>query len=484
MQNFQLRDYQQEAVYKTIAAFEIYDRVLGVAATGAGKSPIFGALAKHWINQNKQVMIIAHREELLTQPMDMLRNFYGIESDLEKADLYSTSNAPCIVASVQSLIGERKTRFNPNLVIVDECQHILSNSYVSILSQFKNAKVFGTSETPFRSDKKELSKYFEFISFDFGLKYFVDRGFVVKPSVIQLPIEIDIREVKQSAGDYQVSDLGEAIEPILRQVIVEIKKHNEQYKTLIFLPLIKTARIFDFIAKSLGIKSEFIHGDDPERKTKLENFRNSKDPIWLCNAMLLTEGVDIPSVQCIVPLRPTKSLSLYQQMIGRGTRTIIEDCDTDEDRLSTIAYSDKPKLLILDFLWQSEKHQLITPANLIATNNEELEVINQLINKSQQFDLFELQKEAEEINEAEVKEIHTRELSLKSTIDKNRCKKRKLVDPIEFALSLHHQALISYEPTMNWESEPVSEKQLKFLESLSFDTSMITTKGHASMILD
>jgi len=121
---------------------------------------------------------------------------------------------------------------------------------------------------------------------------------------------------------------------------------------------------------------------------------------------------------------------------------------------------------------------------LIATNDEELETINRLISGSQQFDLFELQQEAEEIHETEVKETHARELSLKSAIEKNRCKKRKLVDPIEFALSLHHQALISYEPTMNWESEPVSEKQLKFLESLSFDTSMITTKGHASMILD
>ena len=132
------------------------------------------------------------------------------------------------------------------------------------------------------------------------------------------------------------------------------------------------------ILKSLGYKAEHISGESGERKKILERFHSGECTV-LCNSMLLTEGYDEPSVDCVVCLRPTKIRSLYAQIVGRGTRT----CEGKEN------------LLVLDFLWQSEQHNLCHPANLIANKPDVAEQMTKIAEGGKLFDLGELEQEAE-----------------------------------------------------------------------------------------
>ena len=155
------------------------------------------------------------------------------------------------------------------------------------------------------------------------------------------------------------------------------------------------------ILKSLGHKAEHISGESGERKKILERFHNGETTV-LCNSMLLTEGYDEPSVDCVVCLRPTKIRSLYAQIIGRGTRI----CEGKEN------------LLVLDFLWQSEQHSLCHPASLIADKSDVAEQMTKIAENGALFDLNELEQEAENTAREE------REKTLADEIKANSLKKR------------------------------------------------------------
>ena len=214
------------------------------------------------------------------------------------------------------------------------------------------------------------------------------------------------------------------------------------------------------ILKSLGHKAEHISGESGERKKILERFHSGECTV-LCNSMLLTEGYDEPSVDCVVCLRPTKIRSLYAQIIGRGTRT----CEGKEN------------LLVLDFLWQSEQHNLCHPANLIANKPDVAEQMTKIAEGGKLFDLGELEQEAECTARQE------REKSLADAIRANSQKKSKLIDPMEFALFTHDDELQSYSPTFKWEREAPTQKQLQALERLQFNPKAIQSRGFASLLL-
>lgn len=175
--------------------------------------------------------------------------------------------------------------------------------------------------------------------------------------------------------------------------------------------------------------------------------------------MLLTEGYDEPAIDCIVNLRPTRSRSLYSQIIGRGTRTA----------------AGKQDLLVLDFLWQHEDLALIRPAHLVASSKEEAQEITKLTAAlcQEELDLEELQREASRQREEKLR----RELAAKAR------RQARTVDPVEFCLSLHNLPLAEYEPTMRWEKQPATDPQKKVLRSMGIDIEGIT-KGYATRLLD
>ena len=180
--------------------------------------------------------------------------------------------------------------------------------------------------------------------------------------------------------------------------------------------------------------------------------------------MLLTEGWDCPSVDCVIVLRPTKVRSLYCQMVGRGTR------------LSP----GKTELLLLDFLWHTERHELCHPAALICDNEEVAKKMTENLEQSAgcPIDI----EEAVETAKEDV--VAAREESLAKELEAMKQRKRKLVDPLQFEMSIQAEDLASYTPAFGWEMAPASEKQIKALEKYGIFPDQIDNAGKATMLLD
>ena len=180
--------------------------------------------------------------------------------------------------------------------------------------------------------------------------------------------------------------------------------------------------------------------------------------------MLLTEGWDCPSVDCVVVLRPTKVRALYSQMVGRGTRL----------------YPGKEELLLLDFLWHTERHELCRPAHLIC---ESPEVAKKMVENMEEETGVVLDLEAMEAKSAE-DVVAEREEALAKQLAEMRKRKRKLVDPLQFEMSIHAEDLSNYIPNFGWEMAPPSENQLKALEKYGIFTDEVGNAGKANLLLD
>jgi superfamily II DNA or RNA helicase len=213
-----LRDYQKRVVLQTLRAWEGHQRLLGVAPTGSGKTIIFSAIA-HARQPAGKTLIMAHREELIDQNIDKLYKSTGLIADKEKAEFRARMTSQVVCGSVQSLMGKRRERFAPDhfaTIIVDEAHHSLADSYQSVLSYFSGAKVLGVTATPDRGDKKNLGDFFEHVAFEITLPELINSGYLVKPVAKTVPLKIDLRGVRKTAGDFNAGDLEDAISPAAR----------------------------------------------------------------------------------------------------------------------------------------------------------------------------------------------------------------------------------------------------------------------------
>ena len=473
--HLQLYPYQQKCVDDVCAGFEQHRKQLIVIPTGGGKTIVFSSLAKKWAEEGSKTLILAHREELIDQAIDKIWRATGVEAEKEKASEYAGKDAQVVVASVQSLMRERRRSIwdadHFDFIVVDEAHHILADSYRGILDHFGNARVLGVTATPDRGDKKDLGKFFESLAFEISLLELINKNYLSRIKIKTVPIQIDLSGVKTVGGDYDVGELGSSLERYLHEIARAIKEHASFRKTLIFLPLIKTSLAMAEICSRMGMAAEHVDGNSPDRAEILERFANNKFDV-LCNAMLLTEGFDDPSIDCVVILRPTKVRSLYSQMVGRGTRVA----------------RGKDNLLLLDFLWMHEKHELVKPASLIASTPRVVNAMQKIQDKGSEVELEELQRLAmnqiEEDIAAESDAKKQREAKLVDTIKENSTKHKKFIDAMEFSVSLHDAESMEFTPSFAWEEEKPSEKQLQFVANMGIDPGSITCKGHAKIIID
>lgn len=464
-----LRPYQQNAVQAVKDEWKKGNRrTLLVLPTGCGKTICFAALTADRVQEGGRVLILAHRGELLRQAADKLKRVTGIDAALEQAGTTAVdAPEPVVVGSVQTLRRERRlTQYPPDhfsTIIVDEAHHVLSDGYQRVLSYFESADVLGVTATPDRGDKKELSAFFDSLAYEYSLRDAVKAGYLAPIRALTIPIPIDLTGVHQTTGDYDAGELGEALEPLLEKIAAEMETVCRERKTVVFLPLIKTAQRFRDILLTHGFRAAEVDGKSPDREEILSDFERGKYNV-LCNAMLLTEGWDCPSVDCVIVLRPTRIRSLYCQMVGRGTR------------LSP----GKEDLLLPDFLWHSTRFSLCSPAALVAGSEAQEKKLKEIITENGA-DGCTLE-EAEEI--LRDKAAVDREESLRSQLQQNRNRTRRSIDPLAFALSADLADLADYEPTFRWERNPPSEKQLRTLASFGLETGSVTCAGMASLLLN
>ena len=465
---FELRPYQAEAKQAILTAWdEGHRKTLLVLPTGCGKTVVFSSVAENQVNKGHRVLIMAHRGELLDQAADKLKEATGLDSALEKAESTSLgSYLPVTVGSVQSLAQEKRlARFPHDYyqdIIVDEAHHCLSDSYRRVLDYFPEANILGVTATPDRGDMKNLGEYFDSLAYEYAMATAIREGYLCPIKAQMIPLELDIAKVGISNGDFSAGDIGYALEPYLEQIAVEMANYCQGRKTVVFLPLIATSQKFCGMLNEAGLRAAEVNGNSEDRAEKLADFAEGKYDV-LCNSMLLTEGWDCPAVDCIVVLRPTKIRSLYQQMVGRGMR------------LSP----GKNELLLLDFLWLTDRHDLCRPSALISKDEVIAKKIDERMMKEEGgFDLIE----AEEQAESDV--LAAREQALAKQLAEMRGKKRKLVDPLQYALSIAAEDLTNYEPTFAWEMGPPSEKQIAFLERRGIFADSVRNAGLASLLID
>ncbi|MDN0047543.1 DEAD/DEAH box helicase [Megasphaera hexanoica] len=463
-----LRPYQQAAMEAVLREWdEGHDRTLLVLPTGCGKTIVFAKIAESRVRVGERVLIMAHRGELLEQAGDKILQATGLKCAVEKAEQTCRGSwYRIVVGSVQTLMRDKRLKQFPadffDTIIIDEAHHSVSDSYQHVLQYFERAKVLGVTATPDRADMRNLGTYYESLAYEYSLPQAIKDGYLCKIMAQTIPLTIDISGVGMSAGDYKAGELGSALDPYLSQIAKEMLTYCADRKTVVFLPLVKTSQKFCDILNEAGFHAAEVNGNSDDRAEILQDFDEGKYNV-LCNSMLLTEGWDCPSVDCVIVLRATKSRSLYSQMVGRGTRL----------------FPGKDNVLLLDFLWNTEKHELCRPACLIAESNDVADKMTEKLNESgKPEDLEILEKEAAEDVVAD------RERALAEKLAAMKKRKRKLVDPLQFELSIQAEDLSGYVPAFGWEMAPPTQKQLAALEKFGIFPDEIESAGKAKLLLD
>ena len=469
-----LRPYQQEALDAVISKWnEGQRRLLLVLPTGCGKTIVFAKVIEHMVKSGGRVLVLAHRGELLEQAADKLYKSTGLKCAVEKAEQSCMrSFYRVVVGSVQTMTREKRlNQFDENYfdaIIIDEAHHCLSDSYQRVLEHFPGANVLGVTATPDRGDMKNLGEYFDALAYEYTLPRAIREGFLCPIKAQTIPLRLDIAGVSTSSGDFAVGELGSALDPYLEQIAGEIVRTARERRTVCFLPLVKTSQKMRDILNAHGLRAAEVNGGSDNREQILRAFADGEFDV-LCNSMLLTEGWDCPAVDCVVVLRPTKVRSLYCQMVGRGTRLA----------------EGKKDLLLLDFLWHTERHELCRPACLICENPD---VAKKMTENLEEIALEEDGQVAIDLEDAEVKAkedvVAQREEALAKALAEMKRRKRALVDPLQFEMSIQAEDLSGYVPSFGWEMSPPTDKQKQTLEKMGIFPDEIDNAGKAKLMLD
>ena len=401
-----LRDYQEEAIISTYQSFQSHRRVLGVAATGLGKTVIMGHLAHSW--SQGRVMMLSHRYELNDQARRAFMKITGDSVCLEQAQHTAAEGwtaSKIVVSSVQSLNQKRAGRyrfekFGPQdfgLIMVDEAHHATAASYRRVLEYFKESKLVGVTATPDRLDKIGLEHCFDAVGFDYNINWGIENGWLCP--IRQVVVEcdgLDLSSVRTSRGDLHDGDLAQLVETEgnLHGFAKPIADLIGAAQCLVFAASVQQSRRLAELIRDYShdsIVTAHIDGKTPpgERADIISGLRSGKIQV-LCNCGVATEGFDLPGAEFVAIARPTKSRALYTQMVGRGTRPQ-PGCNLGtmpDTRRAGIASSPKPQCKVIDFVGQSGRHELVTTAHILAGESDPPEVIERAneIAKSQDFD--------------------------------------------------------------------------------------------------
>ena len=461
-----LRDFQHDYLREISKGWaDGWNRQLVVAPTGSGKTVLFSFITKDW---RDRVLILVDQDELVWQTVKKIEAICGITPDVEKAEHEATLTAKVVVGSVQTLMREKRRSRWPadhfGLVIADEADKSVAPSWMSVLNHFdKTAKVLGFTATPNRTDQRNLGCYYENKIECENLISLIRKGFLAPLSIQMLPIKIDVNGYG-GGKDFTDAEADDIITPHLEEIAKGIQSFAANRRTLVFLPLIKTCEKFSAIARDIGLICDHVYGVDEQRDSKIQEFRDGFTDV-LANSMLLTRGVDVPEVNCIVPCRPTKSVTLYTQQIGRGTRLA----------------DGKKDCLILDFLYQASKKLVCRPAHLIAGNQEEADQITKLSEDgaalpgdvAEQMDLLTVAGDA----------TAAREEALRRKLEEQKAKRSQFMSAEAFAMQHNSLAVAEFEPTMAWHEAPITEKQAKYLEKAKIDVATVNGRGQASALI-
>ncbi len=468
-----LYPYQEESVKAINNEWQKgIKKTLLILPTGCGKTSCFSEIIDQHHKRGQRVLMLAHREELLTQAMQRVYDFTGYLPELDKAEKLADTSADIVMASVQTLRTKRLERYPKDhfdLIVVDEAHHASADSYKNILSYF-DSKVLGVTATPDRADEKSLGDVFDSVAYQYSLIEAIKGGFLANIKGFQIKdFEIDLSELrKATGGDYSDSDLENVILKYVNPIADGICNPTiKDLKSICFTPTVKSAAILCNVLNERGVKARYISGetDSRERQRTLLDHKNGEFT-HLLNCAVLTEGFDEPSIQNVIMTRPTLSRGFYSQCIGRGTRKHHSKLLDDKGN---------PFMYLTEFSYSNTKHKLVTAYELFASKGFDERVREKAAKLNHGNFLENLEFAHDEI--FNIKKILSR--------IKLQTKEGSVYDP--FALCDAIGIDLSGEFDIKYEGRTltggVTPKQLEILNDKKIDGAASLSKAQASMLI-
>ena len=356
----ELRPYQKECIEAISRKGD--GRYLCQLATGMGKTVIFANIPR-----SGNTLILSHRQELVMQPMKYFDCDYGVEMGVSSASRMGKPACPVTSASIQTMTRryECYDRDAFHTIIIDEAHHAASESYGKVLDYFQPHRIIGFTATPNRADGRGLEKIFDEIIFKKDLRWGIENGYLSPIWCKRVNIGYDLRGVAVRMGDYSAKDLDRVVNvDKCNDAIAEIVSGMAELPCLIFAVDVAHAQaIAERIPGAVALSAE-----SRDRNEVVESYKRGEIKV-LVNCALFTEGTDLPNTRTVIIARPTRSVGLYTQMVGRGTRLaegkdhcLLIDCVG----VSKLPLCTAPTLLGLDLDNVAEKYQKEIEGDLLA----------------------------------------------------------------------------------------------------------------------
>lgn len=367
-----LRDYQTEAVEAIHESWGSGVTRTGIVmATGLGKTDVIAKIATDRARAGGKVLSLAHRGELLDQIIERCKMH---AADIPVGRVQASQNQarrPITVAMAQTLANEKRRArlIRPDLVIVDECHHAASPSYMQILSwagAFDRTPTLGVTATMVRGDKRKLVDVWQEVCFSRDILFGIKNGYLSPIRGRAVVVDhMNLNAAKISKGDYQDNELGAMVEQDVDQIVQAWLKHASDRPTAAFVPSVASAQALATEFRDNGVSVGEVYGTTSrgDRRKIYDQLADGRIQV-LVNVMVATEGFDCPPLSCILMARPTRLPGLYQQIVGRGLRPSPDTGKTD--------------CLVLDVVGSSRGQKLVTLIDLhegVAYDTEELDVL-------------------------------------------------------------------------------------------------------------
>lgn len=323
-----LRPYQEIDLKNIVSLLESGKKLVYRLDTGGGKTIVLTHVIKDHLEKGGRVLVLAHRERLLTQMKDRLLSI-SINSKILMKNEEIEENDKVLLSTMQSASIDKRLEklayFSPTLIVIDECHRSVSNSYKKILSTLltKKCSLLGVTATPNRLDGTSLSDIYTFLlESSITREELIRQGYLLDVDYLSSP-PVDYSSVKKNKnGEFLLTGLEDKIdtESNTEKIINSFKKYGGTKSTIVFAISIKHAKNLKEAFLKNGYSAEVlsIEVKEDERQRILKEFSKTLQ-ILIC-VEILTEGVDLPECECVLLCRPTQSLALYLQMVGRALR--------------------------------------------------------------------------------------------------------------------------------------------------------------------